>query len=104
MPPDLKKDILFKPRTVPIQRQFLNPDGTQQRNVPVFELDEIWEIPDEFDNEDVTAPQAMFKQEKATFKPPEENIEKYGFQRRNRNALSDYEDGPRPRTFYIFRD
>ena len=39
-----------KLRNVPKSRQFLDLNGKPQRNLPIYELDELWEIPNEYDD------------------------------------------------------
>ena len=46
---DIRAGILFKEREVPKSREFLDSNGNPQRNAPMFELEEIWEIPDELE-------------------------------------------------------
>lgn len=45
----MKEQVKFTPREVPAKYTFLDNAGKPQRNVPIYELDELWEIPTEFD-------------------------------------------------------
>lgn len=46
------KKTQIKQRLVPTSYVFLDANGKEQRNVPIFDLDEIWDIPDEFGSND----------------------------------------------------
>jgi hypothetical protein len=95
---DVRCNIEFKQRKVPQTRQFLDPQGRPQRNLPVYELDEIWEIPDEF--EDFPEDSKNAKKSKAL--PASQNLEKYGFNWRMRNELGNEE--VIIKTKYIFEE
>lgn len=97
---DLRAGMEYKPREIPASRQFLDPNGNPQRNVPIYELDEIWQIPEEFDelSEDAQKPKGKVMQ-------PEHNVEKYAYNRRNRNELQESADRHVVvKTKYIFEE
>ena len=48
-PHKMMEQVNFAPREVPAKYTFLDYAGKPQRNVPIYELDELWEIPTEFD-------------------------------------------------------